>query len=49
MYDYCYVDVIVQINGATALAWAANGGHEQVVDVLLKAGANPDVQIEVTL
>ena len=28
----------------TALAWAAQEGHEQVVDVLLKAGANPDTQ-----
>ena len=28
----------------TALAWAAYEGHEQVVDVLLKAGANPDIQ-----
>ena len=28
----------------TALAWAANEGREQVVDVLLKAGANPDIQ-----
>ena len=28
----------------TALAWAAQEGHEQVVDVLLKAGANPDIQ-----
>ena len=28
----------------TALAWAARQGHEQVVDVLLKAGANPDIQ-----
>ena len=28
----------------TALAWAAQEGHEQVVDVLLKAGANRDVQ-----
>ena len=28
----------------TALALAANEGHEQVVDVLLKAGANPNIQ-----
>ena len=28
----------------TALAWAAHQGYEQVVDVLLKAGANPDIQ-----
>ena len=34
---------IVQ-NGLTALAVAAYEGHEQVVDVLLKAGANPDIQ-----
>ena len=30
--------------GATALALAAYGGQTQVVDVLLKAGANPDIQ-----
>ena len=38
----------IQINGATALAWAANGGQVQVVDVLLKAGANPEIQSNVT-
>ena len=27
----------------TALAWAAYQDYEQVVDVLLKAGANPDI------
>ena len=35
---------IIQNYGITALAYAANQGHEQVVDVLLKAGANPDIQ-----
>ena len=35
-------------DGITALAVAAHGGHEQVVDVLLKAGANPDIQDKVT-
>ena len=35
-------------DGLTALARAAYGGHEQVVDVLLKAGANPDNQDQVT-
>ena len=39
---------IIQGNGMTALAWAAYEGHEQVVDVLLKAGANPDIQDKVT-
>ena len=28
----------------TPLAWAAGLGHENIVDVLLKAGANPDAQ-----
>ena len=32
----------------TALTWAAYKGHEQVVDVVLKAGANPDIQDKVT-
>jgi ankyrin repeat protein len=34
----------IQKYGATTLAWAASKGHKQVVDVLLKAGANPDIQ-----
>ena len=38
--------LIIQ-NGRTALAWAARQGHEQVVDVLLKAGAKFDVQDKV--
>ncbi len=38
---------IIQKYGMTALAWAASEGHEQVVDVLLKAGANPDIQDKV--
>lgn len=32
----------------TALAWAAHQGHEQVVDVLLKAGANPNIKDDVS-
>jgi hypothetical protein len=28
----------------TALAWAAYGGCKQVVDTLLKARSNPDIQ-----
>ena len=35
---------LIQDYGVTALALAANKGHKQVVDVLLKAGANPDIQ-----
>ena len=35
---------IIQEYGRTALAAAARKGHEQVIDVLLKAGANPDIQ-----
>ena len=34
-------------NGGTALARAAYNSHEQVVDVLLKAGAKPDIQDKV--
>lgn len=29
--------------GMTALTWATYKGHEQVIDVLLKAGANPNI------
>ena len=35
---------ILQECSMTALAWAATEGHEQVVYVLLNAGANPDIQ-----
>ena len=38
---------IMQENGMTALNWAAQKGHKQVVDVLLKAGASPDIQDKV--
>ena len=34
-------------NGRTALTRAASNSHEQVVDVLLKAGAKPDIQSKV--
>ena len=37
----------VQEYGRTALAWAARNGHEPVVDALLKAGADPDIQDKV--
>ena len=37
----------VQEYGRTALAWAARNGHEPVVDALLKAGADPDIQEKV--
>ena len=33
----------------TALTWATHQGHEKVVDVLLKAGANPDIQLHVSV
>ena len=33
----------------TALTWATHQGHEKVVDVLLKAGANPDIQLHVSM
>lgn len=39
--NFCFV---TQNYGITALAYAGNKGYEQVVDVLLKAGANPDIQ-----
>ena len=36
-------------NGSTALQQASFNGHYQVVDLLLKAGANPDLQDEVRM
>ena len=42
------LDAHLQKYGVTALAVAAYKDHEQVVDVLLKAGANPDIQAKVT-
>ena len=38
--------LIIQ-DGWTALAVAASEGYEQVVDLLLKAGAKPDIQDKV--
>jgi ankyrin repeat protein len=38
---------IIQKYGMTVLAWAAYEVREQVLDVLLKAGANPDIQDKV--
>ena len=37
----------MQIYGMTALAYAASQGYKQVVDMLLNAGANPDIQDKV--
>lgn len=39
--------IMIQEYGMTALAWAAFNGYVQVVDMLLKAGANPDLQDKV--
>ena len=33
-------------DGGTALTWAALFGHASVVEALLKAGANPDLQVD---
>ena len=33
----------------TALAWASYRGHKQIVGLLLKAGANPDISDTVNL
>ena len=35
-------------DGTRALALAAYQGHKQVVHILLNAGANPDIQGQVT-
>ena len=53
MYHVCTILLlwclfIIQEDGATALIMAAHEGHEQVVGVLMKAGANPDIQDKVT-
>lgn len=34
-------------DGMTALVWAAYQGHEQIVHILLKEGANPDIPDQV--
>ena len=34
-------------DGRTALAWAAYQGCQKVVNILLNAGANPDIQDQV--
>ena len=43
---YSYTCSTIQ-NGAVALGRASMNGHQEVVDVLLSARANPDVQEEV--
>ena len=35
-------------DGRTALAWAAFEGDKQIVHILLNAGANPDIQDQVS-
>ena len=34
-------------DGRIALAWAAYKGHKQIVNILLNAGAKPDIQDQV--
>ena len=34
-------------DGWTALTWAAYQGYQEVVNILLNAGANPDIQDQV--
>ena len=41
-YGKTIVDELCAPVGDTALAWAAWAGHENIVDILLKAGADPD-------
>ena len=43
---YSYTCSTIQ-DGAVALGRASMNGHQEVVDVLLRAGANPDVQEKV--
>ena len=48
-HDIIYGSAILCIQeGKTALAWASWKGHKQTVDVLLSAGAKPDIQDQVT-
>jgi ankyrin repeat protein len=42
------VNAVDKTQKTTALMWAANEGHAEVADLLLKAGANPDLQAHVT-
>ena len=42
--DLRTIIIIIQKYDMTGLSWAAYGGHEQVMDMLLKAGATPDFQ-----
>ena len=45
-YTAMYIYMMQKV-GITALAWASLQDHDQIVDVLLKAGADPDIQDKV--
>ena len=46
-YLYMYMHTYISQNGWTALHLAAQEGHEDVVELLLEAKADPDPQKEV--
>ena len=46
---YTHAHTILMQTGRTALAWAALKGHKNVVDILLNAKADPDIQDKVKL
>ena len=48
MISYMDRAILCIQEGKTALAWASWKGHKQTVDVLLSAGAKPDIQDQVS-
>ena len=44
---YCFFVLLLQYNGWTALQWAANNNHPEIIKILISNGADITVVDEV--